>query len=99
VNTHATFTFDSLNRTVEEGQTYGTDHCYVTHDKFTGYSATDLCYPNGRQVASGYDALYRRNGVTEVSGGTSIAAWSFYGSRVATVVPSNGQTVSMMNNA
>jgi hypothetical protein len=43
--------------------------------------------------------LYRRNAVTEVAGGASIAAWSFYGSRVATVVPSNGQTVSMMNNA
>jgi len=44
--------------------------------------------------------LYRRTGITEVSGATSIAAWAFAGSsRVATVTLANGVVTTYMNNA
>jgi len=75
------------------------DTRYVTHDKWTSLRSTQTTYPNGRQVASGYDALYRRNSVTETSGGASIAAWQFFGGRTATVALGNGITCSFMNNA
>jgi hypothetical protein len=57
---------------------------YITHDQWTSLVPTRLTYPNGRQVSSGYDALYRRNAVAETSGGASIAAWQFFGGRTAT---------------
>jgi hypothetical protein len=50
-------------------------------------------------VASGYDLLYRRNSVTETSGGASIAAWQFFGNRTALVTLGNGLACSFMNNA
>jgi hypothetical protein len=61
------------------------DTRYITHDRWTSLVATEVTFPDGRQVASGYDALYRRSGVNEVSGGASIAAWEFFGNRTATV--------------
>ena len=75
------------------------DTRYVTHDKWTSLTATQVTYPNGRQIASGYDPLYRRNGVTETSGGGSLAQWQFFGFRTATQTLGNGITCSMMNNA
>jgi RHS repeat-associated protein len=76
-----------------------TDTRYITHDKWTSLTATQVTYPNGRQVASGYDALYRCNSITETSGGGSIAAWEFFGSRTAKAALGNGITCSFMNNA
>lgn len=49
--------------------------------------------------ASGYDLLYRRNSVTEVSSGAAIAAWQFFGSRTAALSLGNALTCSFMNNA
>jgi YD repeat-containing protein len=72
---------------------------YTTHDQWTSLVPTSLTYPNGRQVSSGYDALYRRNTIHETSGGASIAAWQFFGSRTAKQTLGNGITASMMNNA
>jgi YD repeat-containing protein len=98
-NADAAFTFDSLGRVVEEGQTYGSDTCYITHDAWTSLPATDLTLPSTRQLAFGYDALYRKNAVHETSGGASIAAWQFFGSRTATLTLGNGIVTSFMNNA
>jgi len=75
------------------------DTRYVTHDKWTSLVATEVTYPDGRQVVSGYDALYRRNAVNETSGGGSIAAWQFFGNRTAKVALGNGITCSFMNDA
>jgi hypothetical protein len=72
---------------------------YITHNAWTGLTPTQVTYPNGRQVSSGYDALYRRNTVSETSGGASIAAWQFFGNRTAKVALGNGITESFMNNA
>jgi RHS repeat-associated protein len=75
------------------------DTRYVTHSAWTGLTAAQLTYPSGRQVSSGYDALYRRNSISETSGGASIAAWQFFGQRTATVTLGNGVVTSYMNNA
>jgi RHS repeat-associated protein len=75
------------------------DTRYVTHSAWTGLTSTQLTYPSGRQVSSGYDALYRRNSITETSGGASIANWQFFGQRTATVGLGNGVVTSFMNNA
>jgi len=75
------------------------DTRYVTHDKWSSLTATEVTYPDGRQVSSTYDALYRRNEVNETSGGANIAAWQFFGNRTATVALGNGLTCSYMNNA
>ncbi len=50
---------------------------YTTHSAFTSLVSMELTYPSGRKVASGYDALYRRNAIAEKSGGASIAACEF----------------------
>jgi RHS repeat-associated protein len=91
--------YDSLNRIIEEAQTYASDTRYVTHDQWTSQPATDLTYPNDRQIASGYDLLYRRNAINETSGGASIASWQFFGQRAATTALGNGLVCSYMNNA
>jgi RHS repeat-associated protein len=75
------------------------DTRYITHSRWTSLTATELTYPDGRQVTSGYDALYRRNSIDETSGGASIAAWQFFGQRTATVSLGNGLVSSNMNNA
>lgn len=98
-NTDAAFVFDSVGRVVEEAQTFSADTRYVTHDKWTSLPATDLTYPSGRPVSSGYDLLYRRNNVTEASGGAPIAAWQFFGPRAATLTLGNGLLCSWMNTA
>jgi RHS repeat-associated protein len=99
VNADTDLIYDSLGRVIEEVQLYGGDTGYVTHDAWTSLTSTDLTYPSGRQVSSGYDALYRRNTVTETSGGASIAQWQFFGNRTATQTLGNGLTCSMMNDA
>jgi RHS repeat-associated protein len=72
---------------------------YTTHDQWTSLVPTSLTYPSGRQVTSGYDALYRKNTIHETSGGASIAAWQFFGNRTATQTLGNGIVCSFMNNA
>lgn len=90
--------YDSLSRLIEEGQGYGGSTKYVTHDQWVGLPSTRLTYPGGLQVGSGYDALYRRNAVSETAGGASIASWQFFGQRTATLSLGNGLVCSWMNN-
>ncbi len=90
---------DSLSRTLEDEQTYGGNTRYTTHDAFTSVVISDLTYPNDRQTANVYDALYRRTSVGD-TGGSTIASWQFYGpNRVAEVVFANGPACTFMNNA
>jgi RHS repeat-associated protein len=98
-NTDVAFVYDSISRVVEEVQTLSSDTRYVTHDAWTSYPSTDVTLPQGRQITMGYDALYRKNALSETSGGTSIAAWQFFGGRTAEVVLGNGLIATQMNNA
>jgi RHS repeat-associated protein len=93
-NADANLYFDSLSRVVEENQ----NGHYVTQSAFTSQAATELTYPNDRQVTSGYDALYRRNQVTETSTSDSIAQWNFVGQRAVEVLLGNGLIQTMLNN-
>jgi YD repeat-containing protein len=97
INAIVSMYYDSLSRGVEELQTYNLDTQAITHHKFQSQPPTALTYPNGRQIASGYDLLYRRSGISE--GASSIAAWQFFGPRTATLGYGNGLVCSYMNNA
>ena len=92
--------YDSLGRGVEEGQVYGANTRYLTNDAYTSLAASQLTYPNERQVNTGHDALYRKNSLIEQSTSASIASWQYFGpSRVAEVALGNGIIQTMMNNA
>jgi len=93
--TEADFYYDSLGRVLEENQ----NNHYVTHQAWTSYPATGFTFPSSRQLTIGFDALYRKNAINETSGGSSIAAWQFFGGRVGTVALGNGIICSFMNNA
>ena len=93
------FTRDSINRVLEEQQTYAGDTRYVTHNAWTSYPSTGFTFPSSRQLTVGFDALYRKNAIDETAGGASIAAWQFFGGRVATVGLGNDIVTSFMNNA
>lgn len=96
----AGFTYDSLGRTLEEQQTYaGSSASYITHTAWTGLPATGFTFPSTRQLTLTFDALYRKNGVVETSGGASIAAWQFFGGRAAEAALGNGVIATWMNNA
>src|SRR5580658_141917 len=85
--------YDLLDRLV------GADTRYITHDAWTSLTSTDLTYPSGRQITSGYDALYRRNTANETSGGASIAAWQFSGDRTVECALGNGLICTQLDNA
>jgi RHS repeat-associated protein len=91
--------YDSLGRVLEENQNIGSVSHYVTHSAWTSYPATGFTFPSSRQLTIGFDALYRKNTINETTGGASIAAWQFFGSRVATVTLGNGIICSFLNNA
>jgi len=94
------FNYDSLSRTLEEGQLYGGYTRYVTHDKWTSWVPTDLTYPSTRQITSAYDFLYRRNAINETSGGALICSWQFFGpGRAVEQLLGNGIICTQMNNA
>jgi len=93
------FSYDSINRKVEEQQTYISDTRYITNSAYISYPATGFTFPSARQIDVGFDALYRKNAINETSGGASIAAWQFFGYRTATVTLGNGIVTSFMNNA
>ena len=97
--TTAGFTRDSINRVLEEQQSFEGDTRYVTHNAWTSYPCTGFTFPNGRQITKAFDALYRKNGINETAGGSSIAAWQFFGGRTATVTLGNGIVTSFMNDA
>jgi RHS repeat-associated protein len=91
--------YDSLGRVLEENQNIGSVSHYVTHNAWKSYPATGFTFPSSRQLTIGFDALYRKNTINETTGGASIAAWQFFGNRVATVTLGNGIICSFMNNA
>jgi RHS repeat-associated protein len=99
VNADVGFTRDSIDRVLEEQQTYLNDTRYVTHNAWMSYPSTGLTFPSARQITVGFDALYRTNAINETSGGASIAAWQFFGGRIATVTLGNGIVTSFMNDA
>jgi len=99
--THADVTLvcDSRGRVLEDSQTFDGNTRSVTSEAFTSYPMTQFAFPNGRQITNTYDALYRRTDVAD-KGGSSIAAWQFFGpSRVAECVLGNGLIQTAMNNA
>jgi len=98
-NADAGFTYDSISRVLEEQQTYSSDTHYVTHSAWTSFPSTGFTFPNSRQITVAFDALYRKNAINETSGGASIAAWQFFGGRIADVALGNGIVTSFMNNA
>ncbi len=98
-NADAGFIFDSISRVLEEQQTYAGYPRYATKNASTSYPATGFTFPSNRQLTIGFDALYRKNAIHETSGGSSIAAWQFFGYRTATVTLGNSIVTSFMKNA
>ena len=62
----------------------------MTHDAWTSLTSTSLTYPDGRQVKTRYDALYRKKIVTDAGG--LFADWDYFGNRVVSVELANGLT-------
>ena len=83
---------DSIDRVLEEAQSYSGDTRYVTHDQWTSYPATGFIFPNGRRITNSFDVLYRRTNVGD-TGGSAICNWQFFGAsaphflRLATASP------------
>jgi|GEM_PF-1310882 len=91
--------YDSLSRVIEDAQQHMSLGC-VTNTRFSSHSPSALAFPQGRQIHSSFDALYRRTSITEIAGDVSIAAWDFYGpDRVAELRLGNGLVQTMLNNA
>ena len=98
-----TLSYDSLNRPVEDAQTYDGNTRTAMNEQFTSYPATQFAFPEGRQITNVFDPLYRRMQVGE-TGGSAIANWEFFGpGRVAEVklaAAGNGLTrQTNLNNA
>jgi RHS repeat-associated protein len=92
--------YDSIDRVLEDSQTFGGNTRNVTNAVFTSYPVATLTYPNGRQIGNVYDNLYRRWYVEESTEPEVIALWNFFGpSRVAGFELANGLVCTMMNNA
>jgi RHS repeat-associated protein len=99
-NADVTLVYDSIQRTVEEAQTYGGNTRYVTNDGFTSLPVSQFTYPNTRQVNNSFDKLYRRQQIIEAATSAVVASWQFFGpNRIATVTLGNGLVCSNMNNA
>jgi RHS repeat-associated protein len=91
--------YDSLNRVIEDSQTYTGSARNVTTTAFASHPISQLQFPNGRKIDNTYDLLYRRTDVAD-SGGSTIASWQFFGpSRVAELTMGNGLICTQMNNA
>ena len=92
--------YDSLGRVLEESQAYGGHTRYITHNQWQSLPSTQLTHTKGREVTMGYDLLYRKNSITETSGGASIASWQYFGAqRTAELTLGNGLICTQMNNA
>jgi RHS repeat-associated protein len=92
--------YDSLDRILEDSQTFSGNTRNVTNEMFESFPMTQFAFPNGRQTTNQYDLLYRRTDVKETSGGANIAKWSFFGpGRVAECELGNGLICSHLNNA
>jgi len=95
----ASFSFDSLGRSIEESQVYQSNTRTNTYDEWTSLVATGYTYPQGRQLANIHDALFRRIEVKN-RGDSSIAKWQFFGAaRPVEVEFANGIICTMMNNS
>ncbi len=96
-----TVAFDSIQRSVEEGQSYGGNTRYATNTYFLSLPAVQFTFPNARQINSYFDQLYRRVQVVGDVEGSEIAAWQFFGpNRVALfTLTGNGLVCSYMNDA
>jgi hypothetical protein len=97
--------YDSIDRVLEESQSFGGNTRNVTNMAFQSYPVTQFQFPDigstaGRIITNAYDLLYRRTNINEDDGDTSIAAWNFFGpSRVADLTLGNGLICTWMNNA
>jgi RHS repeat-associated protein len=91
--------YDSMNRVVEDSQSYTGGTRNVTTTAFASHPISQLQFPNGRKIDNTYDLLYRRTDVAD-NGGSTIASWQFFGpSRVAELTMGNGLICTQMNNA
>ena len=55
-NADVTTVYDSLGRTLEESQTYGSNTRNATNDAFTSYPVSQFTFPSGRKIDNTYDA-------------------------------------------
>ena len=95
-----TTVYDSLDRVLEESQTYQGNTRNITNAAFTSVPVTGFTFPNDRQLTNVYDLLYRRTQVQETSDSSNIASWQFFGpERPAEVTLGNGLICTWMNNA
>jgi hypothetical protein len=91
--------YDSMNRVVEDSQSYTGGTRNVTTTALASHPISQLQFPNGRKIDNTYDLLYRRTDVAD-NGGSTIATWQFFGpSRVAELTMGNGLICSHLNNA
>ncbi len=89
--------YDSLNRVIEDSQTYTGGTRNVTMTDFDSHVISQLQFPNNRKIDNTYDLLYRRTDVAD-NGGSTIASWQFFGpSRVAERVMSTGRRTALGN--
>ncbi len=97
-NATVEMSYDSLNRVIEDSQAYTGGTRNVTTTGFSSHPISQLQFPNNRKIDNTYDLLYRRTDVSD-TGGSSIAAWQFFGpSRVAELTMGNGLICTQMNN-
>jgi hypothetical protein len=98
-NADVTTIYDSIGRTLEESQTYNGNTRNATNTAFTSYPVTGYTFPNDRETANAYDALYRRTTLDEISPAGNICEWDFFGpARLAEWRTANGLCCTMMNN-
>jgi RHS repeat-associated protein len=92
--------YDSIDRILEESQSFGGNTRNVTNTAFQSYPVSQFAFANGRLIDFLYDLLYRRTNINEDDGDTNIAAWEFFGpSRTAEIQLGNGLAATWMNNA
>ncbi len=93
--------YDSLSRTIEDGQSYQGNTRHATNTKFASHPVSEFTFPDGRTIENTYDLLYRRTLVHDPAGaGTDIAQWQFFGpQRTAECTLGNGLIATQMNDA
>ncbi len=99
-NADVTIVYDSIQRTIEEEQTYSGNTRYVTNDAFNSLAVSQFTFPNARQINNSLDKLYRRQQILETATSAVLASWQFFGpQRIAEVALGNGITQTTLNNA
>jgi RHS repeat-associated protein len=95
--------YDSINRTVEEFQTYSSISGVVVRTQLQSWVATQITYPNNITATNTYDPLYRRVSVAGAYGATALdtVSWNFFGpTRVVETNWGAGSLIAtQMNNA